>query len=113
MFNNSHFIGRNGSYKFCLCTIRIAPTSTHRVVVVPIGSLIALGFAFVFYKSVMRQNEGTEVMQGIAQSVREGARAYLRQQYKVVGIVFAVLCVIFIIMAFGLNAQNQVVPFAF
>ena len=80
---------------------------------VPIGSLIALGFAFVFYKSVMRQSEGTEVMQGIAQSVREGARAYLRQQYKVVGIVFAVLCVIFLIMAFGLNAQNQVVPFAF
>ena len=80
---------------------------------VPIGSLFALGFAFVFYKSVMQQSEGTEVMQGIAQSVREGARAYLRQQYKVVGIVFAVLCVIFIIMAFGLNAQNQVVPFAF
>ena len=81
--------------------------------IVPIGSLIALGFAFVFYKSVMRQSEGTEVMQEIAQSVREGARAYLRQQYKVVGIVFAVLCVIFLIMAFGVNAQNKVVPFAF
>ena len=81
--------------------------------IVPIGSLIALGFAFVFYKSVMRQNEGTDVMQEIAQAVREGAMAYLRQQYKVVGIVFAVLCVIFVIMAFGLNAQNKVVPFAF
>ena len=81
--------------------------------IVPIGSLIALGFALVFYKSVMRQSEGTEVMQEIAQSVREGARAYLRQQYKVVGIVFAVLCVIFLIMAFGVNAQNKVVPFAF
>ena len=80
---------------------------------VPIGSLIALGFAFVFYKSVMRQNEGTDVMREIAQAVREGAMAYLRQQYKVVGIVFAVLCVIFVIMAFGLNAQNKVVPFAF
>ena len=80
---------------------------------VPIGSLFALGFAFVFYKSVMRQSEGTEVMREIAQSVREGAMAYLRQQYKVVGVVFAVLCVIFLIMAFGLNAQNKVVPFAF
>ncbi len=80
---------------------------------VPIGSLIALGFAFVFYKSVMRQGEGTDVMREIAQAVREGAMAYLRQQYKVVGIVFAVLCVIFVIMAFGLNAQNKVVPFAF
>ena len=80
---------------------------------VPIGSLIALGFAYVFYKSVMRQREGTDVMQEIAQAVREGAMAYLRQQYKVVGIVFAVLCVIFLVMAFGLNAQNKVVPFAF
>ena len=80
---------------------------------VPIGSLIALGFAFVFYKSVMRQSEGTDVMREIAQAVREGAMAYLRQQYKVVGIVFVVLCVIFLIMAFGLNAQNKVVPFAF
>ena len=58
---------------------------------VPIGSLIALGFAYVFYKSVMRQGEGTDVMQEIAQAVREGAMAYLRQQYKVVGVVFAVL----------------------
>ncbi len=79
----------------------------------PIGSLFALAFAFFFYKSVMKQSEGTEVMREIAQSVREGAMAYLRQQYKVVGIVFVVLCVIFLIMAFGLNAQNKVVPFAF
>ena len=80
---------------------------------VPIGSVFALVFAFVFYKSVMKQDEGTEVMREIAQSVREGAMAYLKQQYKVVGIVFVVLCVIFLIMAFGLNAQNKVVPFAF
>ncbi len=80
---------------------------------IPISSLFALGFAFVFYKSVMKQSEGTEVMREIAQAVREGAMAYLRQQYKVVGIVFVVLCVIFLIMAFGLNAQNKVVPFAF
>ena len=52
-------------------------------------------------------------MREIAQAVREGAMAYLRQQYKVVGVVFAVLCVIFLVMAFGLNAQNKVVPFAF
>ena len=77
------------------------------------GSIIALIFAFVFYKSVMKQDEGTDIMREIAQSVREGAMAYLRQQYKVVGVVFAVLCVIFLIMAFGLNAQNKVVPFAF
>ena len=81
--------------------------------IAPIGSLIALGFAYHFYRSVMKQDEGNETMRDIAQSVREGAMAYLRQQYKVVGIVFAVLCAIFIFMAFVLNAQNQVVPFAF
>ena len=52
-------------------------------------------------------------MRDIAQSVRDGAMAYLRQQYKVVGIVFVVLCLIFIFMAFVLDAQNKVVPFAF
>ena len=81
--------------------------------IAPIGALIALGFAYHFYRSVMKQDEGNETMRDIAQSVREGAMAYIRQQYKVVGIVFAVLCIIFIFMAFVLKAQNQVVPFAF
>ena len=81
--------------------------------IAPVGSLIALGFAYHFYRSVMKQDEGNETMREIAQSVREGAMAYLRQQYKVVGIVFAVLCIIFIVMAYALKAQNQVVPFAF
>ena len=79
----------------------------------PIGSLFALGFAFYFYKAVMKQSEGTEVMREIAQSVREGAMAYLRQQYKVVTIVFVVLCAIFLFMAYVLGAQNKVIPFAF
>ena len=80
---------------------------------VPIGSLIALLFAYIFYRSVMKQDEGTDVMREIAQAVRDGAMAYLKQQYKVVGIVFAVLCAIFLFMAFVLNAQNKVIPFAF
>lgn len=81
--------------------------------IAPVGSLIALGFAFYFYRAVMKQDEGNATMREIAQSVREGAMAYLRQQYKVVGIVFVVLCVIFLFMAFVLKAQNQVIPFAF
>ena len=81
--------------------------------IAPIGSLIALGFAYHFYRAVMKQDEGNETMREIAQSVREGAMAYLRQQYKVVGIVFVVLCLIFIFMAFVLDAQNKVIPFAF
>ena len=81
--------------------------------IVPIGSIIALFFAYIFYREVMKQSEGTPAMVEIAQTVREGAMAYLNQQYKVVGVVFLLLCVIFLIMAFGLEAQNKVVPFAF
>ena len=81
--------------------------------IAPIGALIALGFAYHFYRAVMKQDEGNETMRDIAQSVREGAMAYLRQQYKVVSIVFVVLCLIFIFMAFVLDAQNKVIPFAF
>ena len=81
--------------------------------IAPIGALIALGFAYHFYRAVMKQDEGNETMRDIAQSVREGAMAYLRQQYKVVTIVFVVLCLIFIFMAFVLDAQNKVIPFAF
>jgi len=81
--------------------------------IVPVGSIIALFFAYIFYREVMKQSEGTPAMVEIAQTVREGAMAYLNQQYKVVGVVFLLLCVIFLIMAFGLEAQNKVVPFAF
>ncbi|MYC76166.1 sodium-translocating pyrophosphatase [Candidatus Poribacteria bacterium] len=90
-----------------------APTLPPVWWIAPVGALIALGFAYHFYRAVMKQNEGNETMRDIAQSVREGAMAYLRQQYKVVGIVFAVLCLIFIFMAFVLDAQNRVIPFAF
>ncbi len=80
--------------------------------VIPLASVLALGFAFFFYSSMKKEDEGTEVMKKIAQYVREGAMAYLKQQYKVVGIVFVVLAIIFSVMAvFGL--QNKWVPFAF
>ena len=49
----------------------------------------------------------------IAAHVRKGAMAYLKQQYKVVGIVFAVLAVLFAFMAYVLKVQNPWVPFAF
>lgn len=76
------------------------------------ASVLALSFAFYFFKSMMKESEGTDRMKMIAAHVRKGAMAYLLQQYKVVGIVFIVLCVIFSVMAyFGL--QNNWVPFAF
>ncbi|MBQ8154194.1 MAG: sodium-translocating pyrophosphatase [Prevotella sp.] len=80
---------------------------------VPIASIVALGMAWYFFKSMMKSDEGTPRMREIAEYVRKGAMAYLWQQYKVVIMVFAVLVVIFAFMAYGLNVQNPWVPFAF
>jgi K(+)-stimulated pyrophosphate-energized sodium pump len=78
----------------------------------PIAALIALGFAFYLYRQLMQLSEGTERMQEIAQAVREGAMAYLRSQYRVVGIVFAVLFVLFLVLSW-FHLQNPIVPYAF
>ncbi len=79
---------------------------------VPLASVVALLFAYYFFKRMMRESEGTEKMQTIARYVREGAMSYLRQQYKVVTVVFIILALLFAVMAyFGL--QNNWVPFAF
>ena len=80
---------------------------------VPVASLTALGMAWYFFRQMMGEEEGTERMKEIALHVRRGAMAYLKQQYKVVGIVFAVLAVIFAFMAYVLHVQNPWVPFAF
>ena len=80
---------------------------------VPVASVVALGMAFFFFRQMMGEDEGTPRMREIALYVRRGAMAYLKQQYKVVGIVFAVLCALFAFMAYGLNVQNPWVPFAF
>lgn len=80
---------------------------------VPIAALVALGFARYFFVHMKRQSEGSETMKTIAGHVRKGAMAYLRQQYKVVGIVFLVLCAFFAVLAYGFGVQNPWVPFAF
>ncbi len=80
---------------------------------VPIASIIALGMAWFFFKQMMREDEGTPRMREIAAHVRKGAMAYLKQQYKVVLIVFIVLAILFAYMAYVLHVQNPWVPFAF
>ena len=80
--------------------------------VVLAASVLALGFAYYFYRSMLGKDEGTEIMKKIASHVRKGALAYLKQQYKVVSIVFVVLAAIFAIMAY-FNLQNGIVWFAF
>jgi K(+)-stimulated pyrophosphate-energized sodium pump len=80
---------------------------------VPVASVVALGMAYLFFRSMMKADEGTPRMREIALYVRKGAMAYLKQQYKVVLIVFIVLAIIFSIMAYGFGVQNPWVPFAF
>ena len=81
--------------------------------VVPVASVIALVFAWAFYRLMKREDEGTPRMREIAAHVRMGAMAYLRQQYKVVGLVFVVLALFFAYLAYGAGVQNEWVPFAF
>ena len=81
--------------------------------IVPAASVVALSFAWAFYRLMKREDEGTPRMREIAAHVRKGAMAYLRQQYKVVGIVFAVLALFFAWLAYGAGVQNGWVPFAF
>lgn len=80
---------------------------------VPVASLIALFMAWYFYRGMMKESEGTDQMKKIAGYVRKGAMSYLKQQYRIVGIVFLVLVVLFSIMAYGFNLQNPWVPVAF
>lgn len=80
---------------------------------VPIASAVSLLFAWLFFRQMMKESEGTPTMKEIAQYVREGAMAYLKQQYKVVFVVFVVLLVFFSILAYVFEIQNPWVPFAF
>ena len=82
------------------------------VYIVLAASILALAFAFIFYKQMMKEDEGTDLMKKIAAYVRKGAMAYLKQQYKVVIIVFIILAAIFGIMAY-FKLQNGIVWFAF
>jgi len=79
---------------------------------VPIASILALAFAWIFFKQMMKNSEGTDRMKEIAQYVREGAMAYLNRQYRVVILVFIILVILLTIMAY-FNVQNPFVPVAF
>jgi len=81
--------------------------------IAPLASISALFFAWLFYHQMKKKDEGTERMAKIASYVRKGAMAYLKQQYKVVAIVFACLVVLLAFMAFVLKVQNKWVPVAF
>ncbi|MBP5191500.1 MAG: sodium-translocating pyrophosphatase [Opitutales bacterium] len=80
---------------------------------VPVAGCSALMFAAYFYKQMKQESEGNETMRSIAGYVREGAMAYLKQQYKVVLFLFLILAVFLGILAYRFQLQNEWVPFAF
>ncbi len=77
------------------------------------AAVAALYQAWRFYREMLEADEGNELMREIAESVRHGASAYLRQQFWVVGIVFAVVFVLLLLAAFAMNVLSGFVPFAF
>ncbi len=77
------------------------------------SSIIALVWAFRFYQQVMLADQGTPLMQEIAEAVRNGANAYLRQQNRVVTVVFIVVAILLGIASFGFRLQSGFVPVAF
>jgi K(+)-stimulated pyrophosphate-energized sodium pump len=80
--------------------------------IIPVSALCALLFAWIFYRSMKSQEEGTDRMKEIASYVREGAMAYLKRQYSVVAKVFVILVVLLTILAY-FGIQNPFVPVAF
>jgi K(+)-stimulated pyrophosphate-energized sodium pump len=81
--------------------------------IAPAGALLALLFAWYFYQNVKKQDPGNEKMQEIAGFIREGAFAYLKQQYKAVGLFFLVALAIFVFMSQVLGMLHWLVPLAF
>jgi K(+)-stimulated pyrophosphate-energized sodium pump len=90
-----------------------AAANTLLFVIAPVSAVIALIFAFGFYKKMMRLSEGTEKMVEIAEAVRQGARAYIKQQYKIVAIFFVIAALFLAFLSFILGVQSPWTPFAF
>ena len=82
-------------------------------ILAPLGSILALVFAFYFFRFMKKQDPGTADMQRIAGYVQQGAMVYLKRQYKVVTFVFLLIFILFSFMAYVLHTQNPWVPFAF
>ncbi|SFJ10498.1 K(+)-stimulated pyrophosphate-energized sodium pump [Ruminococcaceae bacterium D5] len=78
----------------------------------PLGAAAALIFAYVRARKVLRESEGSELMQKIAASIRQGANAYLKRQYSGVAKFFAVVFVLMLALSF-MGQMEIFVPFAF
>ena len=78
-----------------------------------IGSVAALIFALFLALSILKKDAGSDKIKNISRHIQEGATAYIKQQYKVVGLFFGFLFVLFLVLSFGLGLLSRFVPFAF
>ena len=85
------------------------------MIIAPIAAILALGYALIAAFGVKKAPEGTDKMKEIAASIRKGASAYLKRQYKTVGVFFAAVFVVLLVLAFvpGLELVSKFTPFAF
>ncbi len=81
--------------------------------IAPLAAIVAMLFAWRFYREMQAEDEGNETMRTIGGHVRTGAMAYLRQQYKIMLVVFALVAGIFAVLAYGLGIQNPWLPVTF
>ena len=96
-----------------LAQAEAAPGGRDLMWVTWIGSVAALLFALILALGVLRKSPGNATMQELSRAVLEGATAYLKQQYKIVGLFFALLFVVLAIISYGLQLLSPFVPFAF
>ena len=96
-----------------LAQAQAAPGGRDLMWVTWIGSVAALLFALILALGVLRKSPGNSTMQELSRAVLEGATAYLKQQYKIVGLFFALLFVVLAIISYGLQLLSPFVPFAF
>ena len=82
------------------------------MILAPIGAVAALAYAFILSRRVMAQSEGTDLMKKIAASIRSGANAYLKRQYKGVSVFFVIMGVVLFALVFA-GLVNVFVPVAF
>lgn len=78
-----------------------------------VAPVVALSFAWLFYRNMLKSSEGTDEMRRISGHVKEGARTYLKTQYRVVAIVFLILMVILGVIGIGFHLQPTWIPFLF